>query len=465
MPTSISRQLAKFVCELSYNDLPPEVVDKAKALTLQGLASVLKGYKEPAAQRTIRMIKEEETVARGGSTILVDGAKVTKAGAAFANSELRSAGGISDSYRMLTHPGGTILSASLVAAEAAGSSGKEFITGLTAGYEVMERLAKDFIPSVNARGFHAGPVFGIFGAVVPAGKLMDLNEDQMNSAIALCVNLAGGNLEGPRSGGTMVRETAATRNGMLAVLLAKEGMKGGETVLEGDAGFYHAFTGNNKGKLSYVFSGKKTTSFDRITAKLGREWEMMNTLHRHYSTSGTHVAHIDVTAKLCADNDIKPQDVERVEAVVNWLETLYPSPAFPSSERANRTEVGAPYFSAYAIVKRGYPLLGRPGADGAPPEVQQIMKKVTLIPSKTRTLFGPKVTIYTKNGKSYTADSTGREFMWDLKEEIRRIQEVVPGIPISKSQFEEIITAVSDLDKLNKADRLIQLTLLNASSK
>ena len=40
---SLSRQLAQWVVGLRYQDLPAEVVDRAKGLTLQGLASVLLG--------------------------------------------------------------------------------------------------------------------------------------------------------------------------------------------------------------------------------------------------------------------------------------------------------------------------------------------------------------------------------------------------------------------------------------
>jgi hypothetical protein len=36
------------------------------------------------------------------------------------------------------------------------------------------------------------------------------------------------------------------------------------------------------------------------------------------------------------------------------------------------------------------------------------------------TLFGSRITIYTKDGKHYTKQSTGREFMWDFDEEARR---------------------------------------------
>src|SRR6202171_2225666 len=97
----------------------------------------------------------------------------------------------------------------------------------------MERIAADFIPTVMARGFHAGPVFGIFGAAVAAAKIMRFNEEQVNNVIGLCVNLAGGNLE---SRG--LRKGAAVRNAMLAVALAKQGkIGGGEGVLQGPAGF------------------------------------------------------------------------------------------------------------------------------------------------------------------------------------------------------------------------------------
>src|SRR2546426_10008069 len=103
---------------------------------------------------------------------MVNGARVTKGGAAFANSEMAFAGGKWDTFRMLTHPGTSIVPGAFVAAETVGASGRDFITALAAGYEVMERMAADFIPTVMARGFHAGPVVGIFGPAVAAAKML-----------------------------------------------------------------------------------------------------------------------------------------------------------------------------------------------------------------------------------------------------------------------------------------------------
>ena len=87
------------------------------------------------------------------------------------------------------------------------------------------------------------------------------------------------------------------------------------------------------------------------------------------------------------------------------------------------------------------------------------MKRVKIIPSNEMTLFGPRITIFTKDGKNYTKQSTGREFVWDFDEEARRIRGVTKVLPIPQSQFETIISTCRDLDKAERADRLVQLTL------
>ena len=103
--------------------------------------------------------------------------------------------------------------------------------------------------------------------------------------------------------------------------------------------------------------------------------------------------------------------------------------------------------------------MGVADGDGDPPEVLDLMHRVEIIPSHKMTLFGPRITVFTKDGKSYTKQSTGREFMWDFEEEARRIRDVIPGIPIPEAQFEEIIATCRDLDQQDRADKLIQLTL------
>jgi len=461
---SLSREFAAFVAELRYEHLPPEVVDRAKGVTLQALCSALLARDMPASRQALALMQEEEAGGGGAASVLCHGARLTKAGAAFVNAETVFAGGKWDTFRMLTHPGIAILPAALAAAETAGASGRDFLTAVAAGYEVMERLAAEFIPTVMSRGFHAGPVFGIFGAAVATAKLGGLDAAQIHSAIAQCVNLASGNLEGARSGGRSLREGGAVRNALLAVALAKHGTPGGETTLEGEAGFYHAYAGSNRGELRYSFTGANRADIAKITEGLGRDWIFLETLYRIYSTAGYNIAHVDVTARLCEECDLRYEDIERIEAVVNWLETEYPSPAFPSRGIDNPPQVGSTqYFTAWGAARRGYPLLrgDRPGpGETDPPEVVDLMHRVTLIPAVRRTLFGPRITVFTKDGRHFTKEGTGREFIWDFEEEARRIRGVSLGLAISETQFAELIDTCRHLDRIDAAaQKLIALTI------
>jgi len=461
---SLSREFAAFVANLNYDDLPPEVIDRAKGVTLQALSSALVAHQMPGSRQALALMQEEEAGGGGVATLLCNGSKLTKGGAAFVNAEMIFAGGKWDTFRMLTHPSIAILPAALVAAETTGASGKDFLVAVAAGYEVMERMAAEFIPTVMSRGFHAGPVFGIFGAAVAAAKLQRLDENQIHSAIAQCVNLAAGNLEGARSGGRSLREGGAVRNALLAVALARHGTPGGETTLEGEAGFYHAYAGSNRGELRYSFTGDNRTDLDKITQGLGRGWVFLETLYRIYSTAGYNIAHVDVTARLCEKHNIAPDDIDRIEALVNWLETEYPSPAFPSRGIDSPPQVGSTqYFTAWGAVERGYPLLrgGQPGpGETDPPRVLDLMHRVTLIPTVNRTLFGPRITVFTKDGRSFTREGTGREFIWDFEEEARRIRPITPGLAIGETQFAELIDTCRRLDRTDRAaEKLIALTI------
>ena len=130
---SLSREFAAFVANLAFEDLPPEVVDRAKGVTLQALSSALLGSRMPASRQALAMMQEEEAGGAGAATVLGHGARLAKAGAAFVNAETIFAGGKWDTFRMLTHPGTAILPAALLAAEVTGCSGAVFLSGVAAG--------------------------------------------------------------------------------------------------------------------------------------------------------------------------------------------------------------------------------------------------------------------------------------------------------------------------------------------
>ena len=142
MMASLSRQLAQWVVGLRYENLPPEVVDRAKGVTLHSLASVLLGSQSPGGQQAVQLITAEEVGVRHGATIMLHGTRVTKGGATFANSEMAMAGGKLDSFRMLTHPVTSIVPGAFVAAEAEAGVSPARTRGSQGGEALMMALAR-----------------------------------------------------------------------------------------------------------------------------------------------------------------------------------------------------------------------------------------------------------------------------------------------------------------------------------
>lgn len=460
---TLSRRLAGWVARLDYDDLPPDVQELARSVTLQALTSALLGADMPPARLALSLMEEEEPGVAQGAPALVHGRALTRGAAAFVNAEMMLCGAKWDTFRMLVHPGCAVLPAALAMAQSTGCSGREFLTGVAAGYEVMLRMASDFVPTVMARGFHAGPVFGIFGAAVAAARIARLDGEGIHATIAQCVNLACGNLEGARSGGQALREGVAARNALLAVALARQGVRGGETALEGPAGFYHAYAGNHEGRLAYSFTGDLRADLAAIAEDLGSQWRMRETLLRIYSTPGYNVAHIELTAALCARDGIRAEDVEHVECLVNWLETQYPSPAFPSRRNDSGPGPERPhYYVAYAILRGGFPVtknvqvgIGEPD----PPGLQALMVRVRVIGTQGQGLFAPRITIHTRDGVAHTMQASGREFMMDFDTLAGRLAPLGSLVPIGADGYARLTQACRDLHWATDLSRLVALTL------
>ena len=463
MPDSLSRTLARFVTSLEYDALPPEVVDKIKASALHALVTSIVGAETRHGAASIELAKSEESKP-DGATILVDGAKATRCGAAFANSKLMHATNQSDSYRMLIHPGPCNIPAGLATAELGGKSGKDFLTALVAGYEVEARIAGDFIPSTQARGFRSSPVYGTLGAAVTTGKLLGLTEDQVVTALALACTFTGGTTEGASSGGQemLFHEPNATRSGIMAALLSLEGVRGSETSLEGNAGFYTAFTGNNKGQLSYAFQGPNETDMAKVAEDLGERWEVLHVTPKIYQTAGYNCPVIDLMTQIRSRHVIFPDQVERITIDMNWLETLYPSPEFPNPQRTTPGIGSTHYFAAFTLVHGSYPPLKarvEPG-DASAQESQSVldlMPKVEVVGHKGRPAFAPRITIEVRGGTTYEGEYNGNELKWDLATEVQRISRLFPDMSWPTERLNALVTTVRGLEEQPDLSEMVGL--------
>ena len=112
------------------------------------------------------------------------------------------------------------------------------------------------------------------------------------------------------------------------------------------------------------------------------------------------------------------------------------------------------YFSAYGAATGGYPLHrgDRPGpGESDPPEVLDLMKRVKIIPMVRRTLFGPRVTVFLKNGTSVTKEGTGREFIWDFETHAKRMSPVGDAVAIGPAGYQRLVELCRTLESADKA--------------
>jgi 2-methylcitrate dehydratase PrpD len=147
-------QLAEYAAGLRYEDLPPAVVQRAKDCIADTVAAILFGFDLPWSRIVVDYAKRNG--AGGRSRILGAGeVPVHAPSAALAN------GAIAHAFEMdnLTqpnsgsHPGATTFTAALALAQERGSSGRETIAAVVAGWETMIRIGRATKHSNERRGF------------------------------------------------------------------------------------------------------------------------------------------------------------------------------------------------------------------------------------------------------------------------------------------------------------------------
>ncbi|AYC33002.1 MmgE/PrpD family protein 4 [Pseudomonas cavernae] len=240
--SSLSRQLADYACALRYEQLPAEVLEKARACVLYQLGIGMAGHRLQTPWQVMRLMRAEGAVEE--STLLLGGGKTSAMNAAFANAALFHAR-VQDDTHHTSHLGTVLISAGLTLAEAHGRTGRELVEALVAGYEVAAALGREYTARTTPRGFRASGIFGVLGAAVVASRLLQLNSVQTASAIGIAATLAGGSIQPFASGSEefLLHNAQAARNGILAARMAAAGLCAAGAALDGPAGFLKAFAG------------------------------------------------------------------------------------------------------------------------------------------------------------------------------------------------------------------------------
>jgi len=291
-----TRALARFAAQTKFSDLPRSLVDNLKITVLDTIGAAFVGSLQPWARRIL-------TVAQGlGGTpeALVVGQswRTDVARAAFANGVL--IGAFECEPLTGSHASGTVLPPALAACERERLDGAAFLTALAVGFEVSARIARTAVGLETVRGFHNPGTQGPFGAAAAVGKLYGLDEDRLTDALGIAGSSSAGLLEFAWSGGDTKRLHLgrAGQLGLESALLARQGVRGPASVLEGRYGYFNAFS--------------TPPRLEKLVEGLGTAWAIEPPSLKSYATHVTQQAVVAAIQDLKREHPLDPKAITRV---------------------------------------------------------------------------------------------------------------------------------------------------------
>lgn len=229
--------LSDFTCDLTYEDLGPEVVKQVKRTMIDTLGCAAGGFlSEPGKiARSLASSVSSDMPARILGTEVYSSPDM----AGFANGVMVRYLDCNDCY---FSPGGghpsDMIAAVMALADPMGADGKDIITAIVVAYEAFCRLSDEIV--TGDMGWDQG-TFSVIGAACAAGKLMGLDRDQLANAISLAITPSlplGVTRTGELSMWKGCATASATRSAIFAALLAGQGMSGPSDPFEGKRGLW-----------------------------------------------------------------------------------------------------------------------------------------------------------------------------------------------------------------------------------
>ena len=236
MPETLAERLAEYAISTRFEDLPGGVVHETKRRLIDALGCAL-GARGADTPRVAERVASRIAAEPAATTLY--GSRTSPDMAAFVNGILFRYLDFNDTYlsKEPAHPSDN-LAAVLAAAETSGSTGSDLIAAAVVAYEVQCRLADAW--SIRSQGWdHV--CYGAFSTALGAGKLLGLDAPSLVHAQGIS-GVAHMAMRQTRAGKLSMWKGAAfanaSRNGVLAALLAAEGMTGPAPIFEGEMGFF-----------------------------------------------------------------------------------------------------------------------------------------------------------------------------------------------------------------------------------
>ncbi len=237
----VTKEIAEFIHNTTFQDIPEDVIAKGKECFLDWHGVTLAGTTEESAEIILEYVKEA-----GGkplASVLGANFKTNPSHAALANGIIGHALDFDDYHDdTVIHATAVCLPAILAMAESRHSSGEDILAALIVAIDVCIRIGLGLGDYHYQLGWHTTSTAGIFGATAGAARILQLETDQIITALGICGTQASGLRQ---VFGTMSKPFHAGKvsmEGVLSTLLAAKGFTSAQKIVEGELGLLEVLT-------------------------------------------------------------------------------------------------------------------------------------------------------------------------------------------------------------------------------
>lgn len=335
---TVTSRIADFARQASYDDLPEDVLTKAKLLILDTLGVAIGSTTLDFGEGALELAQEWQTAS--GPSVIGRKNRVLPHHAALINGILAHGQDFDDTHtESVVHSSGALVPAMLACAERDGTSGKDAILALVIGTEISLRLALPARNAFHLRGFHTTSVACTFGVALLSalsGKRHD--QVQLTQAMGVAGSFASGLLECVPAASSAKRLHAGWAGlcGIMADDLARSGFTGPLSVIEGRLGVYNSMLRGQDFDLEEIFEG------------IGERWHLLDIRPKLYPCCHYLQAFIDCANRLRTRPGFDVTQIQKIETrVAGGSVNMICEPW--ASKIAPKTGYDARFSLAYAI--------------------------------------------------------------------------------------------------------------------
>jgi 2-methylcitrate dehydratase PrpD len=316
-----------FIRDLRFGDLPREVVDLARVCVLDLVGTACGGLGTKLSRIIRDHAADQFGAGRRSARLMLDGRRVSAAGAALANGMTIDAFDAHDGHALTKgHAGAAVLPAALAFAEMAGPvSGEDFLTDIIVGYEVAIRAG--IATHRICCDYHTSGSWNALGVAAIGARRLAMDAAQTREALGIA------EYHGPRSQmmrcidfPTMVKDGSGwgAMTGVSAALLAADGFTGAPALV--------------------VESDKAAD----LWADLGQRWRLLEMYFKPYPVCRWAQPAVEAALALVREHGVKADAIATIE-VASFHEAIRLAARTPMT--TEEAQYSLPFPVAAAVVR------------------------------------------------------------------------------------------------------------------